>query len=71
MKKRQRNLYYRCSECREPCEDVERDFGIGRYEYWGAMCVDTDIHVVSDCCDGELLDPEQYGALLEEEAEAQ
>lgn len=47
---------YYCSECLEPCENVVRDFGIGRYEYWGAMCSDHDYQEVSDCCDGDLLE---------------
>lgn len=61
-------LYYRCAECRQPCRDVKRDFGIGAYEYWGARAVDTNIQTVSHCCDGDLLTPEEYATLLAEEA---
>ena len=45
-----------CSECHNPCEGVVRDFGIGRYEYWGYMCSDHDYREVSECCDGDILD---------------
>lgn len=47
---------YFCEECRQPCEGVKRDFGIGRYEYWGHMCSDHNWQFVSECCDGDLLD---------------
>jgi len=60
-------LYYVCSECRQPCRDVERDFGIGAYEYWGARGVDTNLQLVSECCDGDLLTPEEFEELLSEE----
>lgn len=59
--------YYRCAECRQLCRDVERDFGIGRYEYWGATGTDVNLQTVSECCDGDLLTPEQYAELLAEE----
>jgi hypothetical protein len=54
-----------CSECRKECQAVERDFGIGGYEFWGARGNDTNIQTVSECCDGDLYaDPE-----LEEQIE--
>ena len=49
---------YICAECREPCEEIAVDFGIGSYEYWGQRGCDRDVRVVSDCCEGELLDPD-------------
>jgi hypothetical protein len=47
---------YFCSECHKPCEGVERDFGIGAYEFWGATGSDHNWLEVSECCDGDLLD---------------
>lgn len=26
-----------CSECRKSCNEVRRNFGYGRTEYWGAV----------------------------------
>ena len=49
-------MNYFCSECKQPCKDVRRNFGIGKYEYWGYMCSDNDWRWVSHCCDGDLLD---------------
>lgn len=43
-----------CGECARECNPVERDFGIGGYEFWGARSVDTRIETVSDCCDGDI-----------------
>ena len=60
------NCYFRCAECLEPCQDVERDFGIGAYEFWGATGSDSNVQLVSDCCDGDLLNPEEYLELLGE-----
>lgn len=62
-------MYYICSECRKPCNDVERDFGIGAYEFWGAGGVDSNIQSVSECCDGDLWTPEMYAEVLGEETE--
>lgn len=57
-------IYY-CGECGKLCNDVERDFGIGGYEFWGAYGYDSNVQVVSECCDGDLFeDPE-----LEEKVE--
>ena len=48
-----------CGECGRPCDSVERDFGYGATEYWGAVSVDSNVQVVSECCDGDLFeDPE-------------
>lgn len=59
--------YYTCSECRKPCNAVERDFGIGGYEFWGARGCDVNLQTVSDCCDGDPLTPEEYAEMLTEE----
>ena len=59
--------YYTCSECRELCDDVERDFGIGAYEYWGATGTNSNMQRVSACCDGDLLTPEEFEELIAEE----
>lgn len=59
--------YYYCSECRKSCEDVERDFGVGAYEFWGATGVDSHVMRVSACCDGDLLTAEELEELIAEE----
>lgn len=59
--------YYTCSECRQLCNAVERDFGIGAYEFWGARGCDVNLQTVSDCCDGDPLTPKEYAELLAEE----
>lgn len=56
-----------CSECRKEAVAVQRDFGIGAYEYWGATGFDSCIMTVSECCDGDLLTQEQLDELNEEE----
>lgn len=61
------NYYFRCSECRNLCNDVERDFGIGSYEYWGASGSDSNIQTVSECCEADLWTPEEYEEVVEEE----
>jgi len=52
-----------CSECRRPCREVERDFGFGRTEYWGATSTHTNVQSVSQCCDGDLLTKEEIDGL--------
>jgi hypothetical protein len=47
---------YFCSECRKPCESVQRDFGYGRTEFWGAVSTHVNLQWVSECCDGDLLE---------------
>jgi hypothetical protein len=47
---------YFCSECLQPCDGVERDFGIGAYEFWGAAGSNHNWQEVSECCDGDLLE---------------
>jgi hypothetical protein len=54
-----------CSECRKPCREVKRDFGYGRTEYWGAVSSHENWHVVSECCDGDVLTQEQMEEINE------
>ena len=49
---------FRCSECGKPCNAVDRDFGFGATEYWGATSTHSNIQTVSECCDGDLLEGE-------------
>jgi len=51
MKRKQFKLAY-CEVCKEECIAKIVDYGIGPYEYWGATGVDSDLHAVSDCCEG-------------------
>jgi hypothetical protein len=56
---------YYCGECGKECDWVQRDFGIGGYEFWGASGFHSNIQTVSKCCDGDIYsDPE-----LEEQVE--
>ena len=48
-----------CSECRSPCKEVRRNFGIGAYEFWGQTGSQDNWKWVSECCDGEVLTKEQ------------
>lgn len=43
-----------CTECSQPCHIVSVDFGIGAYEYWGAVGCDVQVCEVSDCCEAEV-----------------
>lgn len=43
-----------CSSCKEPCEVIVVDFGIGHYEYWGFPGYDQQIEVVSNCCEAPV-----------------
>jgi hypothetical protein len=40
-----------CGSCRQPCEVIEVDFGIGSYEYWGSRGYDSRVEAVSNCCE--------------------
>ena len=44
-----------CSECRKFCDSVQRDFGYGMTEYWGAVSSHENLQWVSKCCDGDLI----------------
>lgn len=56
----------RCSACGEDCRIVEVDYGVGRFEYWGATGWDSQIARVSNCCETETIDddwacePDEY-----------
>lgn len=50
-----------CSECKEPCKEVRRNFGRGLTEYWGSVSADDNWLWVSECCDAEVVE------LIEEE----
>lgn len=56
-----------CSECRRPCDSVDRDYGYGPYEYWGAKGCHTNWQTVSRCCEGDVLTKEQLEDLEEVE----
>ncbi len=43
-----------CPDCKEPCEPIVVDGGIGAYEYWGQKCFDSRPEVVSNCCEAPL-----------------
>lgn len=57
-----------CSECKKPCREVKRNFGIGAYEYWGATGSQDNWQWVSHCCDGDVV--ASLDELEEEEDEA-
>jgi hypothetical protein len=44
-----------CSECKKPCKEARRNFGIGAYEFWGAAGSQDNWQWVSHCCDGDLV----------------
>jgi hypothetical protein len=46
----------KCTECGQKCNVIIVDFGIGSYEYWGSRGVDSQIEVVSDCCEAPAVD---------------
>jgi hypothetical protein len=45
-----------CKNCKRECEPKTVDFGIGVYEYAGAMGCHSDFHEVSPCCEAECVD---------------
>ena len=44
-----------CAACGQPSETTEMDFGIGSYEFWGAVGVDTNVQTVTVCCESYLV----------------
>jgi len=52
-----------CSECKKPCKEARRNFGIGAYEFWGATGSQDNWRCVSHCCDGDLLTKEEIDEL--------
>lgn len=47
---------YVCTSCGDPCSAIQVDFGIGAYECHGFRGIDTQIAIVSDCCEAEAFD---------------
>jgi hypothetical protein len=47
-----------CSSCHQPCSAIERDIGIGTYEFGGTKGYESTIVMVSDCC-GAGIDQDQ------------
>lgn len=47
-----------CSECHQPAEATQVDFGVGHTEAWGVPHFDTQIATVSHCCEAPRLEPE-------------
>lgn len=45
-----------CSKCKQECSSVERDFGYGSYDYFGAKGCHTHWEWVSECCEEEILE---------------
>ena len=43
-----------CPDCKESCEPIVVDNGIGPYEFWGARGFHSQIEVVSNCCEAPL-----------------
>ncbi len=43
-----------CSKCKELCEVILIDFGIGGYEYWGIPGNDVQLEALSICCDAPV-----------------
>ena len=46
----------RCDACKEHCEPVLVDFGIGPNEMWGVIQNHHDWAWVSNCCEANLTD---------------
>ena len=51
-----------CSECNKEANFKLEDFGIGTYEFWGAVGTNHDYQWISECCEAppveKTLDPE-------------
>ena len=48
--------YAYCSECGTKCLGIARDYGVGAFECRGERGVDRDIHIVSPCCEADLVE---------------
>ena len=44
-----------CDACGCGCSAKAIDMGIGSYEFWGARGVHRDIHMLSPCCEAEVV----------------
>ena len=51
-----------CSNCKEPCEVVIMDSGIGLNEYWGFIDNDIQLSALSTCCEapGYIDNPNKF-----------
>jgi hypothetical protein len=58
-----------CVVCREECEVITIDQGIGYTEFWGAPGIDLNLVEVSDCCESEFVEDESDLSLLDEDGE--
>lgn len=47
-----------CGNCGKVCEMVQRDMGIGPYEFWGRKGFDSDLQWVSECCEATVYENE-------------
>jgi len=45
-----------CGSCKEECDALVVDMGIGHYEFWGQRGHDSKECYVSDCCEGTVYD---------------
>ena len=54
-----------CGECKKECNAHTEDQGIGPLEVWGRKIVDTDIVLVSDCCDAQVFEDEDLEDLAD------
>ena len=41
-----------CNDCKQDCDIVFEDYGIGPYEYWGARGVHKDYRATCSVCGG-------------------
>lgn len=44
-----------CDGCGQPAEEVEVDYGIGAYEYWGSRGFHRDVRTVTRCCEAAAI----------------
>ena len=47
-----------CGECKQECVVITVDYGIGSYEFWGARGCDTQLALVSNCCEADVFTDE-------------
>ena len=43
-----------CPCCQQESSTTLVDFGIGNTEYWGNQQIDTDVRLVSRCCEVDI-----------------
>ena len=55
-----------CKECKEECQLVTIDNGIGHYEYWGAKGYDSQPFTGSNCCECEVMDEDGDDLVVED-----